>query len=166
MTYTAFLNITPPTATDQHVGHRIGFVSGKQVILSYRKKPQKMAHATYEAELNRDIKYRKDLIGTVKMFTLPVVVEIDFLFPHQANTAKRDRNKTFARSVRPDVDNMAKGLLDCLMSVGILQDDSLIFDLRLRKFNVPQSKRGVRISITDDPTNYVMNDGETKQETK
>ena len=161
MTYEVLLPIDPPTATDQHVGHRIARVNGKQVILSYRKKPQKMAHYLYETELKRDIRQRKDGIGTLKMFAgEPIIVKIDFMFPHPACTAKRDRNKTFARTVRPDVANMAKGLLDCLMSVGLIQDDASIFDLQLRKFNVPQSKRGVRVTITDELHEWYNSDGQ------
>lgn len=160
MTYEIFMPIDPPTATDQHVGHRIGYVNGKQVILSYRKKPQKQAHLLYETELKRDIRHRKDGIGTIKMFAgSPLIVKIDFCFAHPANTAKRDKNKTFARTVRPDVDNMAKGLLDCLMAVGLIQDDATIFDLQLRKFNVPQNKRGVRVTITDEFPEWYNSDG-------
>lgn len=160
MTYEVFLPIDPPTATDQHVGHRIVRVNGKQIILSYRKKPQKRAHELYEYELKRDIRQRKDGIGTLYIFAgEPIIVKIDFMFPHPACTAKRDRNKTFARTVRPDVDNMAKGLLDCLMSVGLIQDDASIFDLQLRKFNVPINKRGVRITITNELSEHYESDG-------
>lgn len=160
MKYEVILPIDPPTATDQHVGHRIARVNGKQVILSYRKKPQKMAHALYEYELKRDISHRKDGIGTLRIFAgEPIIVKIDFMFPHPACTAKRDRNKVFARTVRPDVDNMAKGLLDCLMSVGLILDDASIFDLQLRKFNVPSNKRGVRITITNELSEYYESDG-------
>ena len=160
MTYEVFLPIDPPTATDQHVGHRIVRVNGKQIILSYRKRPQKRAHELYEYELKRDIRQRKDGIGTLYIFAgEPIIVKIDFMFPHPACTAKRDRNKTFARTVRPDVDNMAKGLLDCLMSVGLIQDDASIFDLQLRKFNVPINKRGVRITITNELSEHYESDG-------
>jgi hypothetical protein len=34
--------------------------------------------------------------------------------------------------------------------VGLIQDDGLIFDLRLRKLTVPQKFRGVRIYISDE----------------
>ena len=160
MTYEVFLPIDPPTATDQHVGHRIARVNGKQIILSYRKKPQKRAHELYEYELKRDIRQRKDGIGTLYIFAgEPIIVNIDFMFPHPDCTAKRDRNKTFARTVRPDVDNMAKGLLDCLMSVGLIQDDASIFDLQLRKSNVPTNKRAVRITITNDLSEHYESDG-------
>ena len=54
---------------------------------------------------------------------------------------------------------MAKGLLDCLMSVGLIQDDASIFDLQLRKFNVPTNKRGVRITITNELSEHYESDG-------
>ena len=84
------------------------------------------------------------------MFTTGIRVKIDFMFPHPSNTAKKNRSKRLAKITRPDVDNMAKGLLDCLTYVGLIQDDGLIYDLHLRKFTVEDGKRGVRIEISDE----------------
>ena len=150
MRYEVFMPITPPTATDQHMGHRVGFVNGRHIVLSYRKKPQKKVHELYSLLLKQDIMKRDDGIGSLKMFCGPVKVEIDFQFPHSVNTAKRDRNKWFARTTRPDLDNMAKGLLDCITDAGLLQDDAQICCLKLRKFNCPASHQGARITITDE----------------
>ena len=163
MRYEAFLKMTPPTATAQHKGSRVVFVNGRATIMHYTKLPQKKAHDLYVKLLTADILYRKDGIGTTCMFTTPVVVSIDFLFPNPSNTAKKNKDKTFAKATRPDVDNMAKGLLDCLTEVGLLQDDALVFDLRLRKFTVAERRQGVRISITDELDEYTMNDGDTKE---
>lgn len=166
MKYKTFLKMTPPTATAQHKGSRIAFVNGRLTIVHYIKKQQKLAHDQYVKLLKADIQNRKnkDGIGTTFMFTTPVVVRIDFLFPNPSNTAKKNRDKTFAKVTRPDVDNMAKGLLDCLSEVGLLQDDAIIFDLRLRKFTVAEWRQGVRISITDELDGYTMNDGDNEKE--
>lgn len=150
MTYKTFLRMVPPTATDQHMGHRVATVNGRQVVMSYRKKPQQQAHAKYEDFLKHDISTRQDGIGSTFMFTKPVQVWIQFKFPHTSNVAKRDRNKTFLKTTRPDLDNMAKGLMDCITNVGILQDDALVWRLELEKFMVPANKCGVYIEITDD----------------
>lgn len=158
MKYELFMHITPPTATVQHKGERVIFdkKTKRPMIMHYMKTPQRKAHDTYCTLLTHDFVTRKDGIGTEFMFTKPLVVEIDFVFPHGTNIAKRDRDKTFARITRPDLDNMAKGLLDCLMEVGLIQDDAQIFDLRLRKFNSNSKHQGVRISISDEPC-YTLN---------
>ena len=51
---------------------------------------------------------------------------------------------------------MAKGLLDCITRVGLIQDDGLIYDLRLRKLTVPQKFRGVRIYISDEDEEVIQ----------
>lgn len=162
MKYEVFMPICPPTATDQHMGHRVGVVNGKHIVLSYRKKPQRKAHELYTLLLKQDIMRREDGIGSLRMFCGPVKVEVDFQFPHSVNTAKKDRNKWFARTTRPDLDNMAKGLLDCVADVGLLQDDAQIFCLKLRKFNVPASKQGIRITISDE-LDCVVDGGTVKE---
>lgn len=150
MTYRTLLKMVPPTATDQHMGHRVATVNGRQIVMSYRKKPQQQAHAKYEDFLKYDIAHRKDGIGSTFMFTTPICVKIRFMFPHPASVAKRDRNKTFLKTTRPDLDNMAKGLMDCIANVGIIQDDALVWHLELEKFLVPADKYGIDIEIDDN----------------
>ena len=163
MRYEAFLSMVPPTATAQHKGSRIVYVNGKPTIMHYIKIPQRKAHDAYVRHLLADINRRSDGIGKEFMFTTGIVVEINFYFPNPANTPKKNRNKTFAKITRPDVDNMAKGLLDCLTEVGLIQDDGLIFDLRLRKFTTGQHNVGIGITITDELDDYYTIDGETKE---
>ena len=162
MRYEAFLSMLPPTATAQHKGSRIVYVNGKPTIMHYTKIPQRKAHDEYVKHLIADINRRGDGIGREFMFTTAIVVEIYFYFPNPVNTPKKNRNKTFAKVTRPDVDNMAKGLLDCLTEVGLIQDDGLIFDLRLRKFTTGQHHVGIGITITDELDDYTI-DGETTE---
>lgn len=153
MTYEAFLDMPPPVSTVQHKGERVVFGrSGRAFVHHYTKKPQQRALDEYTRLLTADIKKRVNVdgIGTYSMFTTAIKVEINFYFPHPSNVAKRDRSKTFAKVTRPDVDNMAKGLLDCLSRVGLIQDDALIYDLRIRKFTVEEQNRGVYIRISDE----------------
>lgn len=153
MRYEAFLSMVPPTATAQHKGSRIVYVNGKPTIMHYTKLPQRKAHDEYVRHLMADINWRKDGIGKEFMFTTAIAVEIDFCFPNPVNTPKCNRNKTFAKITRPDVDNMAKMLLDCLAEVGLIQDDGLIFDLHIRKFTTGQHNVGIGITITDEIDN-------------
>ena len=144
--------MNPPVCTVQHKGERVVYSKGRAFVHHFVKKRQKAALDEYVRHLRNDIKARRDGdgIGTYSMFTTGIRVKIDFMFPHPTYVAKRDRGKQLAKVTRPDVDNMAKGLLDCLTYVGLIQDDGLIYDLRLRKFTVEESKRGVHITITDE----------------
>lgn len=162
MKYRTLLSMMPPTATAQHKGSRIAYVNGKPTIMHYTKKPQRMAHDEYVRHLMADINRRSDGIGREFMFTTAIAVKIDFYFPNPANTPKCNRNKTFAKITRPDVDNMAKMLLDCLTEVGLIQDDGLIFDLRLRKFTTGHNHVGIGITITDELDDYTL-DGDTTE---
>ena len=162
MRYEAFLSMVPPTATAQHKGSRIVYVSGRPTIMHYTKVPQRKAHDEYVKHLMADINRRGDGIGREFMFTTAIAVEIDFYFPNPVNTPKKNRNTTFAKTTRPDADNMAKGLLDCLSEVGLIQDDALIFHLRVRKFTTGQHHVGIGITITDDIDNYKL-DGEEEE---
>lgn len=156
MRYKTFLSMVPPTATAQHKGSRIVYVSGKPTIMHYTKLPQRKVHDAYIKHLMADINQRGDGIGSEFMFTTAIAVKIDFCFPNPSNTPKKNRNKTFAKITRPDVDNMAKGLLDCITEVGLIQDDGLIFDLRLRKFTTGQHRVGIGITITDELDDYTF----------
>lgn len=153
MKYEVILDMTPPISTVQHKGERVvRGKGGKFFIHHFTKKKQQSALDEYVRRLKSDIKRRANLdgIGTFYMFTTAIKVEIDFLFPHPCYIKKLDRGLWLPKVTRPDVDNMAKGLLDCITRVGLIQDDGLIFDLRLRKLTVPQKFRGVRIYITDE----------------
>lgn len=153
MIYDVTLPMNPPVCTVQHKGERVVYgKGGRAFVHHFVKKRQKAALDEYVKHLRNDIKVRRDRdgIGTYSMFTTGIRVKIDFMFPHPTYVAKRDRSKQLAKVTRPDVDNMAKGLLDCLTYVGLIQDDGLIYDLRLRKFTVEESKRGVHITISDE----------------
>ena len=152
MRYEATLPMSPPICTVQHKGERVVYNKGRPFVHHFIKKRQRAALDEYVKHLRQDIVDRRDRdgIGTYSTFTTGIRVKIDFMFPHPANTAKKNRSKRLAKITRPDVDNMAKGLLDCLMYVGLIQDDGLIYDLRLRKFTVEEGKRGVRIEISDE----------------
>lgn len=49
--------------------------------------------------------------------------------------------------VRPDGDNLAKLVMDCLTVDRVYEDDSMVSDLRVRKFWVPESHAGLTILI-------------------
>jgi len=59
----------------------------------------------------------------------PIVVEIDFVMPRPAATPKR---RTPPAVKKPDVDKLARAVLDALTSV-VWRDDSQIVDMHVRK---------------------------------
>jgi Holliday junction resolvase RusA-like endonuclease len=66
----------------------------------------------------------------------PCQVGIVFIYPH-TKESKRIADKTGAdvvnKSTRPDLDNLSKSVLDCLVDSGWIKDDGLIVELILRK---------------------------------
>ncbi len=136
------LKIDPPRCTAQHKGERI--IAGRYVH-HYEKKPQRQARLAYLAAIREesgstpvgyDTRYPD---GRLK----PLQVLIDFIF--KAPTKKQ---RGMLKTTRPDLDNMAKGLLDCLTEAGLLADDSQITTLRLRK---SYGDPGVAVTIVEEP---------------
>ena len=159
MRYEVLLDMPPPIYTMQNKGERVvRGKSGELFIHHFTKKKQQSALDEYVRRLNADIKRRANLdgIGTFYMFTTAIKVEIDFLFSHPSYIKKHDKMRWLPKVTRPDVDNMAKGLLDCITRVGLIQDDGLIYDLRLRKLTVPKKSRGVRICISTDDEDVIQ----------
>ena len=58
----------------------------------------------------------------------PLAVAIGFRFPTRDKT-RHGKPHTF----RPDVDNLAKLILDCLMRAGLIGDDSIVSSLAVQK---------------------------------
>jgi Holliday junction resolvase RusA-like endonuclease len=88
--------------------------------------------------------------GNSVSFDKPVQVGIVFIYPH-TKESKRTADKTGAdvviKSTRPDLDNLAKSVLDALVDSGWLKDDSLIIELILRKCHGEQAM--VIVDITE-----------------
>lgn len=77
----------------------------------------------------------------------PTVVEIEFDMPRPASAPKRQTHPV----KRPDLDKLARAVLDGLVAGGALADDSQVTCLRLRKaYAVYPATPGALISITID----------------
>lgn len=70
----------------------------------------------------------------VKTYDGPTRVGIVFVYPHTKQTAKQG-DKGVPKITRPDVDNLAKSVLDCMVDAGWLKDDNLIVELVLKKIH-------------------------------
>lgn len=74
----------------------------------------------------------------------PLRVDLVAWFPRTASRPSdvpskvwRDRGAHFAKTSVPDVDNIAKSVLDGLNLVGLWSDDAVVADLRVRKVYAP-----------------------------
>ena len=83
--------------------------------------------------------------GRWKVAERPVKVTMDFCFPWPSNTKKALVDKRVLRIKRPDLDNLAKAILDGMDALWI--DDAQVADLVVRKLNVPRGEEGVQIDV-------------------
>ncbi len=72
------------------------------------------------------------------------LVDISFYY----KTAKRLRG--FPRLARPDVDNMAKIVLDVMTKLGYWNDDSQVVQLKAGKFNGDINKICIKVSVWEE----------------
>lgn len=68
---------------------------------------------------------------------IPVSCWIGFFFSPLQST--KPGSKKIPKTTRPDVDNMAKSVVDCMTKVGLVADDAQIFRLILEKYLNPRS---------------------------
>ena len=64
-------------------------------------------------------------------------VRVNFYYSHTKESqrvSKRDKLQFVEKATRPDLDNLAKGLLDSLVDSGVLKDDGQITRLTLSKY--------------------------------
>jgi Holliday junction resolvase RusA-like endonuclease len=59
--------------------------------------------------------------------------DINFYFPFPTSTAKKNRLHNTPKTTKPDIDNLAKGILDALEQTKIIKNDSQIHSLTLCK---------------------------------
>jgi Holliday junction resolvase RusA-like endonuclease len=69
----------------------------------------------------------------VKTYEGATRVGIVFVYPHTKQSAKQGHS--IPKVTRPDVDNLAKSVLDCMVDAGWLKDDNLIVELILKKIH-------------------------------
>lgn len=139
---TLILQIAPPRCTAQHKGERV--VWGR-FVQHYEKAPQKRARLAYLRAIRAAAhgQVRDYRVKTPEGRLSPLVVEVVFRFQ-----APRRSDAGTPKVTRPDLDNMAKGLLDCLVQSGLMADDAQITRLVLtKKFS---TRPCVVVRIADD----------------
>ena len=82
---------------------------------------------------------------SIREYDGPTTVGLVFVYPHTKESAKK--GNSVAKVTRPDVDNLAKSVLDCMVDAGWMKDDNLIVELILKKIHAETAQ--VVIDIND-----------------
>ena len=67
----------------------------------------------------------------------PLALSLELRWPHNAGQAKKRLHMDIPMDVQPDLDNLAKTVIDRLVFCGYLKNDSQIVDLHVRKWKSP-----------------------------
>lgn len=161
------LDINPADLrTAQHkgarvIGKHVHFFTKPEVIRSNDMVRQAMEKSIIE-DLKKPVVMRQvDAYGK-KMFALvmrhtiakptPVFVSIVYSFPFPKSTPKSLLQRGWCwMTERPDIDNVTKGILDVMTSLGIWEDDSQIVSLDIQKKRC--IRHGIFISVDTAPVN-------------
>ena len=87
-------------------------------------------------------------------FQGPVAIEITLRFPRpQRLKRKKDSPWMIRKDTKPDIDNLAKAILDVLTEKQVWKDDSQVYRLVINKYYVEkdQGRCGARIWIDEMP---------------
>lgn len=130
-----FIPCTPPKGTAQQKG---ACIVGKNIRF-FKKKSIKQTEDSLIA-LFTPYQPPSPIIGSVKIF-------MQFVYPYRKSEKKAVVSfaANIAHDCRPDVENVAKLALDCLVLLRFIEDDSKVFDLHLLKFW--GAKPGITVSI-------------------
>jgi Holliday junction resolvase RusA-like endonuclease len=133
-----FILSLPPPPTHQAALRILKTRDGRQFIgkmaRSNAVKWCKAATLLIKAEANR---------RGYQMVSEACYVYIKFYYPHTKESkreATRGGYTVVDKATRPDLDNLAKGVLDCLVDAEVLKDDGLICQLNLCKYYADTEK--------------------------
>lgn len=89
-----------------------------------------------------------ELEGVGEDFTLPVR-DMRILASLRFNVPRPKTVKRTHMTVKPDIDNLAKSILDALVQGGVIQDDNCITDLvTLKRYADEDHPEGVEVELT------------------
>lgn len=128
----------PPPPTHQAALRILKTRDGRQFIgkmaKSSAKKWANAATLMIKSEMNR-------LGHTMMEGALGVCITFYYLHTKDSDRqSKKDNDPIVAKITRPDLDNLAKSVLDCLVDSGAIKDDGLIHILTLKKYYAYEEK--------------------------
>lgn len=136
-----FVRCVPPTVTAQ------------------QKRAVRTEHGVRFFKGKRQVDAENDLLSLLRPYAPgkpiagPVRLEIAAVWPFRksdlASKAKAERCRRLGRiphDQKPDCDNLAKALIDKLVTLGFIEDDKRVCDLRVSKYFGSEPGLGVRIA--------------------
>jgi Holliday junction resolvase RusA-like endonuclease len=125
-------------------GSKTAFVrGGRAVIVDGTSKTGRANHANWRRDVMQASMAQRE--KGVDMFTGPCEVTIGFNLP----LPKTDQHRTL-HSIAPDIDKLARSVLDAMVNGGLLADDSLVCGLNVTKRYAREGMRvGAGIDIFD-----------------
>jgi len=142
-----FVSCNPPKSTAQ-ASLRIITPKGKKPFIGkYSSSKAKAVEAMF-----RDL-FDSPLLKPTVPYSGPIKVSVTWIYPWRST--ERKKNKIYGLlscTTRPDIDNLCKTLFDILTKIGYWSDDSIIADLRFRKYWGDEPGIGIKIEdLAFDP---------------
>lgn len=78
----------------------------------------------------------------------PLKLRAVFFYPYPKSTSKKQRETGSPMTVKPDVDGIATGLMDCMQTLGFFSNDSQVYCLQVEKFLSPE-KCGILVEVEE-----------------
>lgn len=128
--------IEPIRATAQSAGRVVKAKDGRMFVAKFQKGSLRQFENALMLQIRKQIASIDPNFKTPDR-DLPVSCWIGFFFPPLQST--KPGSKKIPKTTRPDVDNMAKSVVDCMTKVGLVADDAQIFRLSLEKYVNPRS---------------------------
>ena len=115
------LDIAPPNSTAQ--GKRINGRTGRVFHTAEHKRDMEAIVNLMKSNPHRP---KEPLTGAVSL-------AIEGFWPHLKSTKKSELGNEFPKTTKPDIDNWAKGIIDCLVEAGYLASDQIVWRLSAYK---------------------------------
>lgn len=94
-------------------------------------------------------------VGPVEVEIVSVRSRPAYLTPDFSGNLEQPPLGRIACPVKPDADNISKAILDCAKKAGIIADDALVVDLRVRKWWAADGEEpGVVLTIRRHPDRW------------
>jgi Holliday junction resolvase RusA-like endonuclease len=132
-----FVKIEPTKTTHQSALRILRGRNGRMFVGKMSSSPHKKWVNAFEKLIQQ--------MAPAKPVDEPVKCEMAFYFPHLKSTKKSLLDCTSHKTTRPDLDNLEKSVLDCLVRCGFIKDDSLVCEKTSSKWHSPDY--GIFISL-------------------
>lgn len=130
-----YLKCVPPSVTAQQ--KRATFVGGKPVFW-------------HDKRMQREVVTWTTLLHPYQIASpldTPLTMTVCLVWPHTKATPKRDRARYLPKVTKPDVDDVAKHLIDQFAKLRFITDDAIITRVVIEKWRGPEASVGIRIRL-------------------